>query len=318
MKKLGKFFEIFIKFLVLFFICEFTIYYMALQAYPKNYKPPFKYFTSNPAIKYDSFKDFFNGKDEHKGRAPDGLEYKNKKPIVLFGGSYTYGYNLKKEQTFSYKLAHILKQPVYNRSVTATTLPHMLLQLSTEDFYNEIPTPEKIIYVFTENHFEALYKDGRFDIADDRLYLHYTLKNGYLEKDSYDNPYKNFFKSLYFVNYIKQKFWKKYIIEKKNVNNITDYTLQFFLQSRTEIQKRYHYEPEFIVFFFHFSKRNLLLKNTLKQKLTANGFKVIDKEDITNEDLFNNKYRISPKDFHPNEKAWDLLTPLIAEKIKSP
>lgn len=303
--------------ILIFFICDFFIYFTALQKYPKEYKPSFKYFTSKPFIKFESFKNFFNGTEDWKGRSPDGLEYKNKKPVIIFGCSYAYGYKLKKEQTFSYKLARILKQPVYNRSVSACGLQHMLKQVSSKEFYEEVPQPDKIIYIFIPDIYRRMFINGRLGICEDSFYLHYTEKNGILTEDSYKNPVKIFINSLYFSTWLKDKKIRYILDNQKNADEITDLALLYFLQTRTEIQKNYKSNPKFIIFFWQHPKQFDIYKKILKNKLLANGFYVIEKEDLTDEDLFASKCFIAPNDFHPNESVWNLLTPLIADKIKS-
>ncbi len=48
--------------------------------------------------------------------------------------------------------------------------------------------------------------------------------------------------------------------------------------------------------------------------LKENGFNVISAPEITNNKILSKKYAI-PYDGHPNEEAWNLLTPLIAKKL---
>ena len=52
------------------------------------------------------------------------------------------------------------------------------------------------------------------------------------------------------------------------------------------------------------------------KKLKKNGFIVFSTNDITNENLKIEKYMMQDNN-HPTEKAWDLLTPKIAERLQS-
>ena len=60
--------------------------------------------------------------------------------------------------------------------------------------------------------------------------------------------------------------------------------------------------------------KSFILNNNqiLKTKLEKNGFITITSKDLTNEDLTSEKYSF---DNHPTEAAWDLLTPLLVEKL---
>lgn len=320
MKNFGKntiiIFINFLVFLILFFVFDFFVYFSVLKTYPKDFKPKYSYIVYNPTIKFDSFKNFFENKEDWKGRLPDGLEYKNnKKPIVIFGCSYAYGFKLSEKQTVSYKLAHLLKKTVYNRAVTACSFQHMLLQLSSDDFYNEVPKPDKIVYILMEDHYRRMLIDGRFGVPEKNFYLHYSLKNGVLTKDSYNSPKKNFIKSLYIVNWAKEKHLKNYILKANHVDEVTDLALKYFIQSRGELVKRYKSSPEIIVFFWTHNNNMKTYKESLKHKLEANGFKTLDAEKLTNENLLDKKYCLSATDTHPNEAAWDLLVPLIAKNL---
>ena len=85
--------------------------------------------------------DHFPTPENGYGVSPEGLNYK-KKPIILFGCSYAYGYQLEREQTLTYKLAQNAKIPVYNRAFTGWGIQHMLYQSKIEKLYEILPEPE--------------------------------------------------------------------------------------------------------------------------------------------------------------------------------
>ena len=113
---------------------------------------------------------------------PIGAEYKNKKPIVIFGCSYAYGFLLDREQTFSYKLSKLTHRTIYNRAYPAWGSAHMLYQTRDENLYKEIPEPEYVIFLSMHDHFRRLYvmtfMSG--DILCENFYLRYKEKNGEL------------------------------------------------------------------------------------------------------------------------------------------
>jgi len=103
-------------FVILFTVFEAAIYF----ADYKNNKLKLKFCwdTGQMHTNYN-LKGFFNGRSNRgsSGRKPDGLEYKNKTPILIFGCSFAFGQYLNHKKTVSYKLSKLLKRPVYNRSV---------------------------------------------------------------------------------------------------------------------------------------------------------------------------------------------------------
>ena len=51
-------------------------------------------------------------------------------------------------------------------------------------------------------------------------------------------------------------------------------------------------------------------------ELEKDYFIVVHTQDLSPVNVFENKYHLTPTDFHPNEKAWDILTPKFAESLK--
>ncbi len=120
----------------LFFICDLIVY--------KHYAnidwggdKTFNYKTYFPEYMVD-LEGYFLGKDNTHGRKPDGLKYKNKDSIIIFGCSYALGQYLNYNQTFSYKLAEFLKRPVYNRAISAGSFQHMYMQTISDSLYKTV------------------------------------------------------------------------------------------------------------------------------------------------------------------------------------
>ena len=75
-----------------------------------------------------------------KIRQPEGLNYKNKPPIIIFGCSFAHGtILLNRNQTIGSKLSKITKRPVYNRGIQGGGLADMYWQTTEDDFYKEVP-----------------------------------------------------------------------------------------------------------------------------------------------------------------------------------
>ena len=64
---------------------------------------------------------------------------KNKSPIVLLGCSYTEGFSLKREETFSANLFKNTGRTVYSYGFGGGSMATVLTQLQSKDFLKQIP-----------------------------------------------------------------------------------------------------------------------------------------------------------------------------------
>ncbi len=300
----------------LLFFTDFCIYKYYSLNYYKNHPMLFPINKYNhlwwfPEYFYDLDK-YFTGKNNiYSGRLPDGLEYNEKIPIVIFGCSYAYGQYLNSNQTFSHKLSEQLQRPVYNRSVPGGGFQQMYMQSVSDKLYKTIPFTDTIIYVMISDHYRRT-KLQYFDMLDYHVIPVFKIKDGNLVMLDYKNNLKNFFRSLYIVKLINHFYAEKC---DKNLNNkdlITDEILLYFIKSRNEFQKRYGSELKFYVLFYE--DWNIPYADELRKKLTEKGFIVASTIDMTKENLQLSEYRM-PDNYHPTEAAWDLLTPLIIEQF---
>ncbi len=88
-------------------------------------------------------------------------------------------------------------------------------------------------------------------------------------------------------------------------------TTAIFAETRKKLEAHYGKKVNFVVVFYG---GGIKYKDILKQKLEDNNFKVLDTNDLTNEDIYSENY-ISSENFHPTEEAWNLLTPLIVNEL---
>ena len=254
---------------------------------------------------------FFTG-EPNKGRAPEGLEYKNKKPIVIFGCSYAYGFMLNREQTFSYKLSKLTKRPVYNRAYESWGSAHMLYQARSKDLYEQIPEPEYVIFLSMHDHFRRLYvmtfMSG--DILSENFYLRYKEKNGELIQIKNTNKFLNIFKRLYIFQKLHHFYVYNYILKNEDYTNGYDFYFKQLSESKKEMQKHWK-NTKFVFILYDWIKD----EDTLLDKLENDGYKIINLPKLVDEDLYSEKY-VLEKDFHPNEEVWNLLTPIIIKELK--
>ena len=88
-----------------------------------------------------------------------------------------------------------------------------------------------------------------------------------------------------------------------------DFCYKHFIQSKNNMEKRWK-NTKFIVLMYNPAYKE---DNYLKEKLESQNFIVIKTDDLTTENLKENKY--FQQNQHPTEEAWDLLTPLLIEKL---
>lgn len=318
MKKILKIVLLNILFLIFALaISEISIYKHYAAEYTKNLLYPyrlneFEYRAYFPDYLQD-LENYFNGENNYfMGRKPDGLEYKNKVPIVLFGCSYAFGQYLNYNQTLSYKLAHTLKRPVYNRGISSGSYQQMYMQATSGSFYKTIPSSDTVIYVMIHDHARRILLNY-FGILDLHLLPHFSIKNGELVMDDYNNKVLNFIKSLYTVKVLNHLFAENFINNKKNAEKLTDITLLYFTKTRKELEK--HWNKKFKFYIIMYEEYDILYRDMLKKKLEDNGFTVISTKDLTDENLNDEKYMMQDN-HHPTEEAWNLLTPKIVESLK--
>ena len=312
MKKLLKIFfiSLFI-FALLLFAVEWIIWLQENHKMRKAgiFPPSIQRLAFHPGVKNFEFDPYTFPRPENGwGRAPEGLQYSDKKPVVIFGCSYAYGYRLNDSQTLSYKLANYAKVPVYNRAWTGWGIQHMLYQSKIEKIYEQIPEPEYVIYVFLDDHIRRLYlmTFSSWNILIDEQNLRYKEKDGKLIEITNNNPVLRQIKRLYFVNIIHHWYVLKHILNQKNKQNCCNFAVKHFVEAKNEMQK--HWKNTKYIVLFYDTKNNYI-----KEKLEENGYMVINTSDLTTENLSSSKYMTD--DCHPKEAVWDLLIPPLSEKL---
>lgn len=291
-------------------LCDIIVFRLLYKKIPSDaVKPGFTYMLVKPVVFPLPVKGHFIG-GWGNGRLPDGLEYKGKSPIVIFGCSYAYGYLLEQNQTVSYKLAKLLKRPVYNRAVSAGSFQQMYLQVTSDYYYEEVPQTKNFVYIMIDDHYRRMYGDTFF-VLDDRFYPQCHLSGDKFILDNYENPVCNFFKSSYLSRLLYKHIVYKWINNPKNADEITDSALKYFILTKKEIENKYNTKVNFNVVIYE----KCLYQDLLEKKLVDNGFNVISFPKLIKTDLRSNKYWGTDMHYHPREAAWDLVTPVIAKNL---
>ena len=302
-------------FLFLIFISDVVIYCYYSYIYYKLHNEAFK----RPKFSYIlkpyygiNFETYFDGSDNvFRGRKPEGIEYSDKPPIVVFGCSYAHGQFLNNNQTFGYLLAHILKRPVYNRAFPGRGIGLMYWQSTDDGFYKTVPPCDSAIYIFIPDHYRRLLINF-IDVLDLHLTGHFNKKGNNLYLDG-DNYLKNLMISSYSYKVLNNKYVNWYINNPKHEEELTDTVLLYFIKTRENLQKHWKHPVDFTIVYYN--NAMLLYKDTLFKKLKENNFKIIETDELTNVDL-NSPEFYSVETSHPTAKAWEILTPLIAKEFQ--
>ncbi len=301
-------------FLFFIFISDFIIYCYYSNMYYKIHnnafmKPKFSYIL-NPYYGIN-FETYFDGSSNvFRGRKPDGLEYSQNPPIVVFGCSYAHGQFLDYNQTFSYNLAHILKRPVYNRAFPGRGIGLMYWQSTDEGFYKTVPPCSSVIYVIFQDHYRRLFLNF-IDVLDLHMTGHFEKKGDNLYLDG-NNRLKNLIISSYTYKVLNNKYAFWYVNNPKHEKEITDTVLLYFVKTRENLQKHWKRPVDFTIVYY--DDAPLLYKNTLFKKLSDNNFKIIETSKLTDINLNSPEY-FNPRTSHPTAKTWKVLTPLIAKEF---
>lgn len=231
---------------------------------------------------------------EHNFVPPVIPDTSNKKPIIIFGCSYAEGRSIKPleyEEKFSYRLYQATNRPVYNRAFESQGLQYMLYQLEDENFYKEIPEPEYIVYVYIKDHQRRLYQEC---CPWNKSLFYKENHSGQLVRVK--NPL------VYTYPFALCRIMKK--INYKNYN----FLKKHFIYAKSLSDKHWKNTKWIILLYDEKNTDNF-------EELKKHGFEIVLASDLTQEDFLTDiKYRISEHDPHPTKEAWELLTPLFADK----
>ena len=319
LRKIFKIFFINILIFVLILVCfEFVLYKI-----DKDKEPFFQLVKNLNSVKFNSNYDeikkakFFEqekyGIPFKNFRSPVIYKEKSNKPVIVFGCSFAFGLGLKLNQTFHYKLSKLMKRSVYNRALCAWGTQHMLYQLKQNDFYNEFPEPEYIIYLYISTHIERIYKYpfiNKWGSRSGYNYLRYIdTKYGLKEE-----------KRCQFVPY--SKIYNEIILPKlmeaearKNGFKLLE---KHLTEAKKEVDKHWK-NVKFVILDYeadnYFNNYREALNKENVEKLKKEGFIVIKTSELTDVKLGDN-FVIGGEDKHPNEAAWNLITPLFVKKLQ--
>ena len=311
---------------IIIFIADYSIYLKFKQDYIKNLDseslklyPPISYidnYKSNYSPQSYIFQKINKNNFNYFRNNIYNKNYNNKS-IIFFGCSYTFGAQLSDEETLSNKLAKKLNINVYNFGICASGIQHMLSLLQNNNFYNLIKEePKYAIYTIIPDHFGRLQKYiFPSPMMENGINLQYELKNSKLKKRYI--PLNLFSKSFLVRSIYYQIDTKRNDFEPstKKQNNILAYYI--FSESFKILKKKY---PNIKFIILRYETEEDLAEEYENEKIWEN----LKKQGIiiiNSSDLIGRKYKYASEDtcednYHPSEKAWDLLVPKLIEQIE--
>ncbi len=311
---------------IILFISDYSIYLKFKQDYIKNLAseslkiyPPISYI-DNYKSNYSTQSYIFQKRNKNNFNYFRNNIYNknyNNKAIIFFGCSYTFGAQLSDEQTLSNKLAKKLNINVYNFGICASGIQHMLSLLQNNIFYNLIKEePQYAIYTIIPDHFGRLQKYiFPSPMMANGINLQYELKNSKLKKRYIPlNLFSKSFlvKSIYYQIDTKRNDFEPNI---KEQNNLLAYYI--FTESFQILKKKY---PNIKFIILRYETENDYAEeyenNKIWENLQKQGIIIINSSD-----LIGRKFKYASEDtcedqYHPSEKAWDLLVPKLIEQIE--
>ena len=126
----------------------------------------------------------------------------------------------------------------------------------------------------------------------------------HLKKDYYP-IYKQFY-AYYFFNNIFYIY-----IYSNSLKHHSELISAYFNSINNEIKKQYP-DSKFIILMYNDYINNF----GLDLSSLDNSIQIVHTKDLTNVILSDIDYHISEKDFHPSEKAWDIIVPELIKKLK--
>lgn len=311
---------------IILFIADYSIYLKFKQNYIKDFAaeslkiyPPISYidnYRSNYSPQSYIFQKINKNKFNYFRNNIYNKNYNNES-IIFFGCSYTFGAQLSDEQTLSNKLAKKLNINVYNFGICASGIQHMLSLLQNNNFYNLIKEePKYAIYTIIPDHFGRLQKYiFPSPMMTNGINLQYELKNSKLKKRYIPlNLFSKSFlvKSIYYQIDTKRNDFEPNI---KEQNNLLAYYI--FTESFQILKKKY---PNIKFIILRYETENDYAEeyenNKIWENLQKQGIIIINSSD-----LIGRKFKYASEDtcedqYHPSEKAWDLLVPKLIEQIE--
>jgi len=280
--------------------------------YPKLELVPKKYSDSYSFKRYRTDYNWLKETYQNNLRKPEGLEY-NQKSVILFGCSYAYGHLLEDKQTFHYKLAHVLKRPVYNYASSGQSPQFALMRIRSHDLDNLIRNSDYIIFVTIGEHIWRVHTNSA-GFPREYIWPTYENKNGNLVFHHSKFP---IIEGSYLYKFIQKLIYSRILTQSKS-KIVQNYMFDFVKLHFEEMKKEAELinpNIKFIIITFGDGTNPLLYTSSPRLKeLEDEGFIIFDVDKLIGDNKPQDFY--IPNDGHPSEIAWDMIIDMMVNKTK--
>ena len=221
-----------------------------------------------------------------------------KAPIVLVGGSFTYGYDIDNNNTFDAQLKNKTNRYVYNLGICGGGPREILITLQNKELIKKIyKEPEYIIYTYIPDHKRRLYVPLAFLNANYKPIKNYTeLK--------YYTPIWYIYKSFIYET-IMNKIYNNKIIPNERINKFFNLYIK---KINEEIKKQFGNNTKFIILIYYGADSHNW------NEVEKQGIKVINLNSSYNIDTQQPEYKGTDNE-HPNAKAWEVIVPALVKEL---
>lgn len=223
-------------------------------------------------------------------------------PVVIFGDSCAYGFELSEEDKFYNQLAQFIKRPVYNRASGGWSVQNTYWLLMNEDFYKEYKQePKAVIFVYTPVMFRRMYAP---ELSNG---LRYTVIGDNIIRNPNIINWLN-------ISYLYSKLSDIYaVFRSKFFDNSFDIFKVYLIKGKNNADKHWKNTSFYILKFTDVADND----NPEKWKeLESEGFKIIEVKELMGENYSKiDSYFMNVTDNHPSRLFWEECIPKMAEKM---
>lgn len=307
----------------LLLVAEYTLYRVAVKEYNEFYKviskliPPPTFIKNYTARFQPQTVQYLETTKNLELRPFEENQNYTKKPILLFGCSFTHGgVFLNNQQTVSHKLSKLSKRNVYNFAMCGCGMQHMLYIIKNrlDQYLSKDITPEYAIYFYIPNHIQRLRATIFSGVFYNGTVLHYNMKNGILEQEKRLNSF--IYKTFLVKSFLYNEDRKREANKKQDMVDNFENALAILKETKKELETRYP-NIKFIIVRYQLEDDDTYREiPDMWEKLEENGFTIVNSEDLIGRKFKYYSEDTNVDEYHPSEKAWDTLLPPLINKLQ--
>ena len=268
--------------------------------------------------------------EEHFSKSilrPAAIPYprdRNRKPIAVFGCSFAYGEKLRFEQTLPYKLAAETGRAAFNYAFGGFGIQHMLYMLENGIWIGGTEEPEFVLYIFINDHIPRLHttfgnNSGGGAMAGflfhHPVYLSYEEQDGRLVEKKHRFPWLRY---SFLVSQIDEAVRHRMFYGgglEKNPGKAAKYAglMKLHFLQASEAARKIWPHAKFVIARYDLDGT---VPDSYWKELGDAGIVVLSLPEITGVDLRRRDLRLEHDEYHPNERAWDIIAPAVAAKLE--